>query len=119
MMARGGGYTYGSARSVVTSGRIRHSRRGTKMAGPIKHTYKKRAMVKFGKERGRESFTQKELHNYMNTYVGVSGQISRQVATTKVQLTNLLRLHPDFLYLPAKEEWRYIGPLDGSDNQKQ
>ena len=76
-------------------------------------------MVKFGKEKGREPFTQKELHNYMNTYVGVSGKISRQVATTKVQLTNLLRLHTDFVYLPAKEEWQYIGPLDGSDNQKQ
>tara|TARA_R100001463_G_scaffold128611_1_gene187130 strand:+ start:1054 stop:1311 length:258 start_codon:yes stop_codon:yes gene_type:complete len=82
------------------------------MAGPIKHTYKKRAMVKFGKKRGREYFTQKKLHDYMNTYVGVSGQISRQVATTKVQLTNLLRSHPDFLYLPAKEEWQYIGKLD-------
>ena len=82
------------------------------MAGPIKHIYKKRAMVKFGKKRGREYFTQKELHDYMNTYVGVSGQISRQVATTKVQLTNLLRLHTDFLYLPAKEVWQYIGKLD-------
>lgn len=89
------------------------------MAGPIKHTYKKRAMVKFGKKKGRESFPQKELHDYMNTYVGVSGQISRQVAVTRIQLTNLLRLHPDFIYLPAKEEWYYIGDLEDSNNQKQ
>ncbi len=89
------------------------------MAGPIKHTYKKRAMVRFGKEKGRESFLQRELHNYMNTYVGVSGQISRQVATTRVQLSNLLRTHPDFIYLPAIEEWQYVGTLNDSETEKQ
>jgi len=89
------------------------------MAGPIKHTYKKRAMEKFGKKKGRESFPQRELLDYMNTYVGVSGRISQHAGTTKVQLTNLLRLHPEFVYLPAKEEWYYIGDLEDSNNQKQ
>ena len=87
------------------------------MAGPIKHTYKKRAMAKFGKSKGRELFYQRELMGYMNTYVGVSGRVSQQASTTKVQLTSLLRIHPDFRYYPSSGQtstgqWQYIGELD-------
>jgi len=88
------------------------------MAGPIKHVYKKRAMVKFGKSKGRELFYQSEMMQYMNTYIGVSGRISRQTATTPVQLTSLLRINPDFRFYPnagrksATGKWQYIGELD-------
>lgn len=87
------------------------------MAGPIKHKYKKKAMVKFGKSRNRELFYQAELMHYMNTYIGVSGRISQQAATTVVQLTSLLRMHPDFRYHPADRQtqtgqWQYVGQLD-------
>tara|TARA_R100000458_G_C8082192_1_gene116497 strand:+ start:264 stop:539 length:276 start_codon:yes stop_codon:yes gene_type:complete len=87
------------------------------MAGPIKHVYKKRAMVKFGKSKGRELFYQSEMMQYMNTYIGVSGRISRQAATTPVQLTSLLRINPDFRFHPANRptqtgKWQYIGQLD-------
>ena len=87
------------------------------MAGPIKHVYKKRAMVKFGKSKGRELFYQSDMMQYMNTYIGVSGRISRQTATTPVQLTSLLRIHPDFRFHPANRptqtgKWQYIGQLD-------
>tara|TARA_R100000008_G_C3579829_1_gene167711 strand:+ start:1066 stop:1341 length:276 start_codon:yes stop_codon:yes gene_type:complete len=87
------------------------------MAGPIKHKYKKNAMVKFGKSKGRELFYQSEMMHYMNTFVGVSGRISQQASTTVIQLTSLLRIHPDFRYHPARREtqtgkWQYIGQLE-------
>jgi len=86
------------------------------MAGPIKHTYKKRAMVKFGKTKKREPFYLSEMRHYMNNYIGVSGRISRQAATTAIQLTSLIRIHPDFRFHPSVTEqtgqWQYIGQLD-------
>jgi hypothetical protein len=88
------------------------------MAGPIKHTYKKNAMVKFGKSKGREQFFQSEMMQYMNNYVGVSGRRSQHAGTTAIQLTSLLRIHPDFRFYPnagrtsATGKWQYIGQLD-------
>ena len=87
------------------------------MAGPIKHVYKKRAMVRFGKSQGRKLFYQAEMMHYMNNYIGVSGRISRQAGTSVVQLTSLLRIHYDFKFYPTHDsnkvgQWQYIGKLD-------
>jgi len=82
------------------------------MAGPIKHVYRKRAMIQFGKERERKLFSLNELRHYMNNYIGVSGKIHRSTGTTAVQLTSLIRIHPDFRYYPSQEKWQYIGQLD-------
>lgn len=88
------------------------------MAGRVKHTYKKNAMVKFGKSKGREQFFQSEMRQYMNNYVGVSGRRSQHAGTTAIQLTSLLGIHPDFRFYPnsgrtrATGKWQYIGQLD-------
>ena len=88
------------------------------MAGPIKHTYKKNAMVKFGKTKKRKRFYLSEMRHYMNNYVGVSGRVSQHAGTTAIQLTSLIRIHPDFRFHPnsgrksATGQWQYIGKLD-------
>ena len=87
------------------------------MAGPIKHVYKKRAMKKFGKSKGRELFYLAEMRHYMNNYIGVSGRISQQASTTAIQLTSLIRIHHDFKFHPAQRKtqtgkWQYIGKLE-------
>ena len=82
------------------------------MAGPIKHVYRKRAMIKFGKERGRQLFSLNEMRHYLNNYIGVNGKIHKQTGTTAVQLTSLIRIHPDFRYYPSQEKWQYTGQLD-------
>jgi len=119
MMARGGEYTCGSARSVETSGRTLLSIRGIEMAGPIKHVYKKRAMVKFGKMKGRELFEFQEILYYLNNYIGVNGKPNKQTGTTPPQLSSLIKIHPDFKYHPDESKWEYIGPLDDNEIEKQ
>ena len=74
-------------------------------------------MVKFGKMKKREPFYLSEMRHYMNNYIGVSGRISQQAATTAIQLTSLIRIHPDFKFHPAHRQtktgkWQYIGKLD-------
>jgi len=72
------------------------------MAGTHKHIYKRRAMTKFGKEKGvGEPFRLAELLEYMRTFKGVNGKIHKSVPTTHIQLTSLLRIHPNFGFLPS------------------
>ena len=82
------------------------------MAGPITHVYRKRAMIQFGKEKGRKLFNLKEMRYYLNNFIGVNGKIHKQTGTTAVQLTSLIRIHPDFRFYPSQEKWQYIGQLD-------
>ena len=73
-------------------------------------------MVKFGKTKKREPFYLSEMRHYMNTYVGVSGRISQQASTTAIQLTSLIRIHPDFRFHPSETkqtgQWQYIGKIN-------
>ena len=68
------------------------------MAGPNKHVYKKRAMVKFGKMKGRDLFEFQEILYYLNNYIGVNGKLNKQTGTTPPQLSSLIKIHPDFKY---------------------
>ena len=95
------------------------------MAGPIKHTYKINAMVKFGKMKKRTLFSLAEMRHYMNNYVGVSGRVSQHAGTTAIQLTSLIRIHPDFVFYPnagrksAVGLWQYIGEIDGKTYEEE
>jgi hypothetical protein len=72
------------------------------MMGIHKHAYKRKAMVKFGMMKGiGEPFRLTELLEYMRTFKGVNGKIHRSVPTTHIQLTSLLRIHPNFGFLPS------------------
>ena len=67
------------------------------MAGIHKHIYKRRAMIQFGEEKGiGVPFTLSEMLDYMASYKGVNGKIHKSVASTPMQLSNLLRVHPQF-----------------------
>ena len=82
------------------------------MAGIHKHIYKRRAMVQFGKEKGiGVPFRLTELLEYMRVFKGVNGKIHKSVPTTHIQLTSLLRIHPNFGFLPSmgnRGRWIYI-----------
>lgn len=67
-----------------------------------KNVHRYKAMVKFGREVKQGSrFRQAELADYMNNYIGVSGRRHKQTTVTQIQLTSLLRMHPNFRYWPA------------------
>jgi hypothetical protein len=83
-----------------------------------KNVHRYRAMVKFGRDiKNGDKFTQRELQYYMNNYIGVSGRRHKQTTVSKIQLTSLLRMHPNFRYWPAERktatgEWSYIETED-------
>lgn len=52
------------------------------------------------------------MRYYLNNFIGVNGKIHKQTGTTAVQLTSLIRIHPDFRFYPSQEKWQYIGQLD-------
>ena len=83
------------------------------MAGVHKHIYKRRAMTQFGEEKGiGEPFRLAELLEYMRTFKGVNGKVHKSVPTTHIQLTSLIRIHPQFRYLPSvgnTGQWVYMG----------
>tara|TARA_R100001015_G_C4617914_1_gene174302 strand:+ start:270 stop:536 length:267 start_codon:yes stop_codon:yes gene_type:complete len=73
------------------------------------HRYK--AMVKFGKETEGERFMLAQLADYMNNYIGTNGRIHKQTTVSQIQLTSLLRMHPNFRYWPTSGrtgEWSYF-----------
>ena len=78
-----------------------------------KHIYKRKAMTRFGEEKGvGVPFRLAELLEYMRTFKGVNGKVHKSVPTTPIQLTSLIRIHPDFRYLPSIENtghWVYMG----------
>jgi len=82
------------------------------MAGIHKHIYKRRAMTKFGQEKGVGTpFRLTELLEYMRVFKGVNGKIHKSVPTTHIQLTSLLRIHPNFRFLPSdgnRGKWIYM-----------
>ena len=83
------------------------------MAGIHKHIYKRKAMTQFGKEKGiGEPFRLAELLEYMRTFKGVNGKVHKSVPTTAIQLTSLIRIHPQFRFLPSagnRGMWLYMG----------
>ena len=90
------------------------------MAGQVKHTHRKRAMIEYGKQEGE--FYLKECLYFMNKYRNKeTGKIHRQTQSTPVQLNNLLRGMPKVFRLIKKDRngtyWKYIGDDDdGEDN---
>jgi|TARA_E500000305_G_scaffold108846_1_gene112122 hypothetical protein len=83
------------------------------MAGIHKHIYKRKAMTRFGEERGvGEPFRLAELLEYMRTFKGVNGKVHKSVPTTHIQLTSLIRIHPHFRFLPSagnRGMWVFMG----------
>jgi len=76
-----------------------------------KNVHRYKAMIKFGKEQGGERFRQASLQHYMNNYIGVNGRRHKQTTVSQIQLTSLLRMHPNFRYWPSGKntgEWSYI-----------
>jgi hypothetical protein len=77
-----------------------------------KNVHRYKAMVKYGREvMNGEKFRQAHLMDYMNNYIGVSGRRHKQTTVSKIQLTSLLRMHPNFRYWPSTYktgEWSYI-----------
>ena len=80
------------------------------MAGIHKHIYKRRAMIQFGEEKGiGVPFTLSEMLDYMASYKGVNGKIHKSVASTPMQLSNLLWVHPQFHLTDTNATWVYLG----------
>ena len=79
-------------------------------------------MVAFGKKKGRELFYLSEMLYFLNHYIGANGQVHRNTASSTVQLTRLIKFHPDFKYYPSGPyvrtgQWQYIGKLDDSEEE--
>lgn len=88
-----------------------------KPLGNRRHIYRRRAMVEFGKSRGRSHFALSEMVDFLNNYVGVSGKKHKNTGTHNAQLISLIKQHPDFRYYPSGPTvksglWQYIGILD-------
>ena len=87
-----------------------------KPLGNRRHIYRRRAMVEFGKSRGRSHFALSEMVDFLNNYVGVSGKKHKNTGTRNA--TNQPhQQHPDFRYYPSGPNvksglWQYIGILD-------
>ena len=81
------------------------------MIGGKRNKYKRRIMKEFGMKKGRERFRQREMMEFMNTYVSSFGRRHSRASTTPQQLSNLLMREPDFQYEPAGSTgyWHYIG----------
>ena len=82
------------------------------MAGSIKHTHRKRAMIEYGRKEGE--FYLRECLYFMNKYRNKkTGKIHRQTQSTPVQLNNLLRGMVNDFRLIKKDRngtyWEYIG----------
>ena len=85
--------------------------------GKKKHIYRRRAMVEFGESKGRELFYLSEMMDFLNNYVGASGQRHKNTGTHTAQLITLIKQHPDFRYYPNGPNvktglWQYIGTTD-------
>ena len=82
------------------------------MAGNVKHTHRKRAMLEYGKM--NKEFYLKECLYFMNKYRNTeTGKIHRQTQSTPIQLGNLLRgMVHDFVLMKKDRNgtyWKYIG----------
>ena len=91
--------------------------RNMKPLGNRRHIYRRRAMVEFGKSRGRSQFALSEMVDFLNNYVGVNGKKHKNTGTHNAQLISLIKQHPDFRYYPTGPNvksglWQYIGILD-------
>ncbi len=91
--------------------------RNMKPLGNRRHIYRRRAMVEFGKSRGRSHFALSEMVDFLNNYVGVNGKKHKNTGTHNAQLISLIKQHPDFRYYPSGPNvksglWQYIGILD-------